>query len=1225
MAANAYLHNIQKRATVTGDHKIFRCWPEGVSKFTAGSFYNFEQDNLPLYDLEERTYFNWQKLGYPSNTPQSLHLLVSGDAPEELITCNSNIFSTLQAALDALPKYITNNVRVTVASFGNLGAVELAGVNVAPGSVLEIVNLNCYDKPGTWNNDVATGGRGAKPHYYDMQASSLVTTNNLAQAGLYSGFISSGAAQLAPVGNDYGSGGLADFFVRNDLGTVAGFSPRVQNFDIDPYLFSSLGGATTSLDTRIFDNYYGFMVGIQGYTDLDSTFAECGRLTAGPATFNFSSVGTGNYINSIGGTITPHEATTDPTELADLNTYDPSAFNQTTGSLLYRTAPVTLFNKGLGSEGSVVKGTFYGSHCESASFINSTGRIHFRNFLCSGNGDTPIGFQVDGCPDLVLESVAAANYGKYGICLTNSKVTFMRSLYIYRCYQKGFYASFIPSTSYYEKIEGYPNKRLSGLFTENVLSLDAPERDQSAGLVAFNSQVVFNNQEFFLYNLGLNSADLATSATFFPGLNTAKIISRCSTGIRLVNSTLEGGHSLGVADYTGKDALRRRDYLAIEGNANYGIDLRDSLIDFKGYLEVYHNVRGIRSNGSTVKLDSFKIDKNHHYGLKLDSSNFEYGTFQVSSTAAVPRHDYDDTAIYDSSTSKRHQFLFEDNGQHIISYNSHITHGDLNYPLAKNLGRLIFRNAHGAEGNSPHLKPAVYLNNSTARFIHTTSTRDGAANTYAIGAHLLADKNSDVTFLGSSSAITLFSFANNNTFAQAQNFIGLVADNGSTIKFRGPTVIYDGAVNVLAQNNSNMIFEPHKTSTNTFDTISFPLSINTNHTMVEVKALRSCLVADKSSSIIMEDLGNFLQSWDNEYLTGYSYDPNYNGTYTSAGFFQFYPSPNAESNLYSETRFATAINTRGNTYRMQQATPDKFYWGLNYVTTDPFDFSAITNGGTCLRALNNSNVRVRNVNFPCGWWNTSSVIYDGTDLSEEGFCNKLFIWNVANNSTLHADHLSVSAAYPSDVGYFGPSAVWFSGAGVTLGPNYGAPSSTPDTSSLSVLDAFGYGLDNVWPLPNGSMEYYGKPTPQNQGPFRLYVGVDSLATQLFASDGDYGYIPQLFAQGYNASGALSALPSASAVYGKALRIDEVTNNIDVSGFYYCNEFVKIDPNSIMLDKSAGNTFANAKNGAMGTSGRPQICTIYSADTFDSGEARNNSTRYGVGFRSSNVFDPIERN
>ena len=41
--------------TSSGSLRVYNSWTPYVSKFDTSSFYNWEQDNLPLYDLEERT------------------------------------------------------------------------------------------------------------------------------------------------------------------------------------------------------------------------------------------------------------------------------------------------------------------------------------------------------------------------------------------------------------------------------------------------------------------------------------------------------------------------------------------------------------------------------------------------------------------------------------------------------------------------------------------------------------------------------------------------------------------------------------------------------------------------------------------------------------------------------------------------------------------------------------------------------------------------------------------------------------------------------------------------------------------------------------------------------------------------------------------------------------------------------------------------------------------
>ena len=45
--------------TSSGTVMLQNAWAPYVAKYDTSSFYNWEQDNLPLYDLEERTYENW--------------------------------------------------------------------------------------------------------------------------------------------------------------------------------------------------------------------------------------------------------------------------------------------------------------------------------------------------------------------------------------------------------------------------------------------------------------------------------------------------------------------------------------------------------------------------------------------------------------------------------------------------------------------------------------------------------------------------------------------------------------------------------------------------------------------------------------------------------------------------------------------------------------------------------------------------------------------------------------------------------------------------------------------------------------------------------------------------------------------------------------------------------------------------------------------------------------
>ena len=108
-----------------------------VTKFDSQSFYNFEQDNQPLFDLEERTTGLWEKAtGYFTSALNGLPLVVSGSTDPD----NRNIFTSLQEAVDALPNVIRTPVLIEVAASGYLGPLNLKNIKIVEDGVLEIIN-----------------------------------------------------------------------------------------------------------------------------------------------------------------------------------------------------------------------------------------------------------------------------------------------------------------------------------------------------------------------------------------------------------------------------------------------------------------------------------------------------------------------------------------------------------------------------------------------------------------------------------------------------------------------------------------------------------------------------------------------------------------------------------------------------------------------------------------------------------------------------------------------------------------------------------------------------------------------------------------------------------------------------------------------------------------------------------------------------------------------------
>ena len=171
-----------------------------------------------------------------------------------------------------------------------------------------------------------------------------------------------------------------------------------------------------------------------------------------------------------------------------------------------------------------------------------------------------------------------------------------------------------------------------------------------------------------------------------------------------------------------------------------------------------------------------------------------------------------------------------------------------------------------------------------------------------------------------------------------------------------------------------------------------------------------------------------------------------------------------------------------------------------------------TQGGTCVRTSQDSVVNAINVHFPFG---TNNTPLDGTYYTTSGSdCDKLMIWNIADTSRLNASYLSVSGMWPSNSQYHGPSAIYCSSyngtaAGVAGNiPAYGAPTLTPDTGSLSVLDTFGAG-SSVWLPPSGTSVHV---------PFNPFFPVSGATGKMFGSGFNDETVSALVGAGINVSG-----------------------------------------------------------------------------------------------------------
>jgi len=1139
-----------------GSVQLGSFWQPTVFKFDTSSFYNWEQDNEPIYDLEDRTGYLWEKAGFPASSLENtgVTLVVSGTASgaPAAVPTHGNIYTSVSAAIEALPDVLRFPTKIEVAIYssdvssatnprGTLGNLNLQNIKFANNGCLEIVN-RVFARPLSQSIGIDNTLIKAISTKNITQVSSLDTSNTLADASAVSVYRS-----------------IYDMAKWNTMNRVFLQKPEFNG---------------TTAQTNILS------VGVD-HTALISSAEN---------TFN----------------ITPYGSVNDGT----VGAYDVSVTHTVSALEISRDNPVV-------DQHAI--GLMYGNFLDKIKVENCNGPIYIRNFCVDGGDDNgaasaihtkEIGIEINNS-NVVLENCAAMRCNKAGIELNNSKVILNRGVVAYRNYE------------------------FSGASTSaRNINNDTP------GLRANNSYVI------------VSSTDEKNTVQ---GRDTILSFSQNAIGIELNNSVLTGGLNRGVDSSGGlpvfsvnsTNSNNKMLYLQAFNNTKAGIVANNSLIDVKARLSIFQNLEGCILINSCAKLREAKIEINQNIGLSLHNSKVRYNSdlWPASGT----------------NSALGTQLYFNLNGQHLSCENSEFLptlaasanhHGSLDtstlFGMPNLYGLLQFTKSHGGAKNGAGSKislPSISLkNNSKADFVHCridTETGGGFSiptGEAVFGAGISVDNGSSAKFNGSKTGTTILL----GPAGAKRNLAGMYVNNNSNISFAGPTILGQCGVNVLADNNSKVLFSPHTNLLGNYDPSSWQLSDTGNHTSVELHSTRSCLVADHGSKIAMEDLGDYHEHWSDDILHTLvsgaagaelgdynAKNPTGLSSITTSGYVQFYPNPQQQNSNFDDAVDGNSTHTLG-------TVANTATYLVNPETGTTANHSTYSLGGTCVRALRGSEVKVKNVHFPAGWLNPSGIVYDVSDL-----CSRLYIWNIADDSELNASYCSVSASWPASAVYHGPSSVYSSGTYLIAS---GAPSSTPDTSSLSILDSFGNGTSG---LGNNT---YGKSTFDNRGPFRLYFSPMGPAKWLGYASGTasvnviHGAPYQVLAQGYNPSGDCSStvsgvdwsgtgeiyqelFPGLKAGGGVVLNIANYLSDNAASSFFYGSEMTdKSTRNRVRLDDSAMNVWANAKNATLGTSGRNKLVTYYRALIAPQGEGFDaDQIGHGLGFLSANEFDLNRKN
>lgn len=1066
-------------------------WQETVTKFDSSTFYNWEQDNMPVYDLEDRTDYLWERIGYPitdgfSGIPGKIFVVSSTFGFPVGRDSSGIVFRDLSSVINVLPNPLTFPVIIEVASFGNLGELNLNNIKIdddCTGAGIEIINRGFAR---------SKFGAAATPSaiYDDTDPANICVNSTAITSMLHN------ATSLA----------------------------------LSSYILSATNDARLANSNRSWT--VNFPYGNQtSPVTINSLLSQKPILSINSTTFD-QIIGNDLYR------ISEYGSTQDPS----INTYDVSVLDLISNSIVNRPSIQTNSNVAM---------LAYGNYLTSVKVNNCTGPIYIRGFCVDGALDTTgtglvhsteSGFDIKNS-HVTLENCMAIRCSKHGFKLVNSDVDVRRAIVAGRIYSPS-----STTTSRETSSNGI------GLFAENSV---------------------------------IDITPVNTAYVQYSGVDIISQFAFNDIGIYLSNSKIKGGNSITASFTTDLGPTM----IQTMYNTKVGLEMHNSVLDHKGGFEIYNNYNGIKATKSELNIPLLTVENNQVIGGQFDDCQLKFNPELISPAVG---NSYRNSQIGEAYK----QFNFYRNGQHMV-----LDHSLLKYPtgtsLPTKIGNILAASSFGLVNVNSQLGylPSIEVrNNSNVDLIHAsvkTYQTTTSITEPSLGTCVSVKNNSKVNFKGSIGVNPHFSptmligpTTLNNQKKSAVVYVG----QNSMVEFNGNTLIAQGGVDILAEDSSVMTFSPQRLPNKQLDIASWDLSSNSNHTRVELHSTRACLVADNNSIINIEDLGDYSTHWGAAVLAGQDYSTDNNKYYTSGGYMQFYPNPQ-----YDTIMTGTLVNPMSiGSYAYEPTFPG--YFITSYTDSNSAaNIHTFSRGGLCVKAQNGSKVNVLNAHFPAGWYNTSGYYYDAS----AGTCELLRIWNIGQGSELHASYCSVSGTYPSLTGYTGPSSVYGSETGLALS---GAPSSTPDTSSLSILDYYGAS---------------GSRPANNYGPFRLYFSPHSQSKLLAytpapGGSGTYGTPYQALAQGFNPSGNLIGSSSFDRIY----------SGISISKFYYVSSM--LDPsyvNRIRFDESAADMFSNSKHNAIAKSGRIPLVTIYRATTEVAGQGYDtNFDGKGRGFRSAEIFD-----
>ena len=922
-------------------------WAADVPKYDPSSFYNWEQDNMPLWNLEDRTDTLYEALGYPGGNPQGVTFTLSAAGN---VDQSKGIYDNIEDIIERIPKRLKFPVLIELCTYGNLGKLELANITCEGDGILEVRNQAYFE-----HVDACVSG------------TSEVSSSPAGKALVVSGVQSTDASSI-----------MMD--VSATRGGVKFFNQA--SWNSNAHIITTVGPDTD----RQFSNISVHVAsGNASYDNIgDGTTNGRFRLHPWNAIMDRSiSASTGDAMAFWGSSTA--------SAMQETTKYDDQLYKR---EGLITSGQATLFG--------------YGNWFSAVSLKDCQGSIVLRNILTDGStgaNDTEggtgaahlanTGFDIENS-EVILDNTTAMFAVEAGYNAKNSRVKITGHCVGWRNYTK----TSITDTSRLQDGTGFiglnsdiqwdetsytDSRKYLNYFGKSKRGMDLRNCTVRGG-IDWNTSLPAGAQTSALPNAGSQQKPS-------PGYTSPR-------GMSLSNVSGVGGDTLtttiNVANCNGDGIYLEGTDFEFKGRLNSFLNVGNGVYANRSQIRVPQ----ITSNHNSeygIQLES----SNFTYGFNLDSLFKRPDLYDGFIMYTKP---FNGVSV-PSTTPKlrirnRANFHVDSNNQNIsVSKNSTLTPFRMNN-IPKHFGRWggsdwVQTSKGGANynygtdviampathfGATPYRlqnKPGIIAtNNSTAEMVNCVYTVDSMdAGKGRVG---IASQGSTLAFRGTSGCTTTHNYYPvANVSQQFRSWIsnGVMATDNAVVELTGPTKSARFGVPFLVEDSSQLLVKPPtlEGTDNILDVSGYTLLNNSNnlqsssnHTTVHAHSTRACMVANKNSGIQFYGLGGkpignaagtiAVDSVDvlaTDYASTYLEDANNQFVMcTSGGHVKFYPNAFTSGTMAIDSGLSVSLNGIGKPL-------DPLY---NYILPNG-EHDTATTGGMCVRAVGDSYIDSNLVNW----------------------------------------------------------------------------------------------------------------------------------------------------------------------------------------------------------------------------------------------------------------------